>query len=251
MSEPIYEALLAARTGKPESAPSEAASAGDLVSELEAAASFADGTRRGLLVPLADFTRHRIAKALRDAAAALRAKIAPPVTPEGHVLDRVESVIGAVLTEHGIDPSVRVTWRDESVARVAARHALGQALQRSVDPRNNGIERFASERARHIHEEDHDPEDDIGHSDELIAASGCFLQAAALGRDAWHEPDGTLVPPGGWPWPAAAWKPSADRGRNIEIAGDLAAAAYDAHKAEIALAQNTAAPRTKRLARFT
>jgi len=44
---------------------------GALPRELEACAWFADGARDGALVPLADFTRHRMAKAMRQAAALL------------------------------------------------------------------------------------------------------------------------------------------------------------------------------------
>jgi hypothetical protein len=76
MSEPIYEAILAAHQ-RPRVQPSEVApeksAISTLVSELDGCAFLADGTRRGELVPLADFTRHRMAKTLRAASAALTA----------------------------------------------------------------------------------------------------------------------------------------------------------------------------------
>ncbi|MFF2053816.1 hypothetical protein ACFVU2_19585 [Leifsonia sp. NPDC058194] len=78
MSEPIYEALVARRRGDPTaSVPATPADREDfksLISELDACAFYADGTRRGELVPLADTTRHRMAKALREAIAALLAR---------------------------------------------------------------------------------------------------------------------------------------------------------------------------------
>jgi hypothetical protein len=78
MSEPIYEALRAGGQHPGDEKPAVAASPqreelASLVSELDGCAFFADGTRRGELVPLADFTRHRMAKALRAASAALTA----------------------------------------------------------------------------------------------------------------------------------------------------------------------------------
>lgn len=45
-----------------------------LLSELDTCAWFTDGTKNGELVELAYFTRHRIAKGLRDAMAALAAE---------------------------------------------------------------------------------------------------------------------------------------------------------------------------------
>jgi hypothetical protein len=42
-----------------------------IIAEARAAADFADGLKNGQLVPLADFTRQRIAKALRDTATEL------------------------------------------------------------------------------------------------------------------------------------------------------------------------------------
>lgn len=44
-----------------------------LIGELEACAFFADGTRNGVLVPLADFTRRRLARALAQAGLMLEA----------------------------------------------------------------------------------------------------------------------------------------------------------------------------------
>lgn len=72
MDSPLYDALCAqkrhAQSGWTEPAATTLPAPAALVSELDACAFFADGTRQGALVPLADFTRHRIAKALRDAA---------------------------------------------------------------------------------------------------------------------------------------------------------------------------------------
>lgn len=74
MNTPIYEALCAARKpGRSEdAAPSASPLAREaLAEELTAIALFIDGTRNGVLVPLADFTRHRAAKALRAATTVL------------------------------------------------------------------------------------------------------------------------------------------------------------------------------------
>lgn len=250
MSEPIYEALIAQRRGDNSEAaislPQE-----DLVDELEICADFADGTLHGDLVPLAHFMRHRIAAALRTAAAALRSSRAAPA-PTGHLLDRVEDAIEGVLRQHDIDPVVkRPGLGSEWAARVAARAAIAETLKLSADTANRGIERMASERARQIHEEGHDPTSDVGRSRELMNAARCYLEAAEYGADAWHDRDGRYVPPGGWPLAPSEWKPSTDASRNLEIAGALTAAAFDAHAAEVALAEAVPAKRPKRRPRFT
>jgi len=75
MDSPLYDALCAQKNGEHTGWEPPAAAApptpAELISELDACALFADGTRQGQLVPLADFTRHRIAKALRDASRAI------------------------------------------------------------------------------------------------------------------------------------------------------------------------------------
>lgn len=93
-----------------------------LRSELVACAVFADGTRDGELAPLAHFTRHRIAKALRGAATALETSTAiPPAIPEV-ARHRAEDAVEAALAAHGIDPIVRLEefgapWLSEVLVR--------------------------------------------------------------------------------------------------------------------------------------
>ncbi|QGZ16794.1 hypothetical protein PBI_DEWDROP_147 [Microbacterium phage Dewdrop] len=91
----------------------------------------------------------------------------------------------------------------------------------------NGAERIATERERQVSEEGYDVEHDRGHASELMAAAESYLLVARFGKDAWIDPDGTPVPPGGWPWSHADWKPADDAERNLEKAGALVAAAID------------------------
>lgn len=73
MSEtPIFDALVAGPAQKlAQNAVAEPKTIPEAVTELEVLADFADGTRRGALVPLADFMRHRMARALRQGASLL------------------------------------------------------------------------------------------------------------------------------------------------------------------------------------
>jgi hypothetical protein len=99
-------------------------------------------------------------------------------------------------------------------------------------PLESGIGLIATERKRQISEEGYRPEHDVGRAQDLMAAAECYLQIGRYGIDAWHLPDGTPTPPGGWPWSADYYRPSEDRTRNLEKAGALIAAAIDALKAE-------------------
>lgn len=91
--------------------------------------------------------------------------------------------------------------------------------------KSNGVELIAAERLRQLHDgvdlERENPSD-------LMSAAGCHLDVAHLGADAWHSPDGSYAPPGGWPWENDRWEPSGDRVRDLAIAGALIAAALDA-----------------------
>lgn len=156
----------------------------DLPRELRVCAEFADGMLRGELVPLADFTRYRMAKALREAATRLE------------------------------------TASDELRA---PRHA--------DDATTPGIERVHAERLRHFHV-GHSFSSDVGRSDELMRAAECYLLVAQSGPDAWHDPEGNYVPPGGWPWREDEWDPSDDVLRNLVTAAGLIIAAYDAAVSE-------------------
>lgn len=181
MNTPIYDDLCARRKrprlegAEPvDTAPIDR---GQLALELDACAFFADGTRHGELVPLADFTRHRISKALRDASLHLTAPV------------RMADV--------------------------------------DADP---GVILVAKERARHIEHEGYSPDGDVGRVRELCDAAICYLEVAVLGADAWHHPDGSYAPPGGWPWPPQYWKPQSDRLRNLVKAGALVVAAITAER---------------------
>lgn len=155
------------------SAPVRGRHARELSSELRTCAWFADGTRGDALVPLADFTRHRIAKALRDAATELDRS---PVAPR------------------------------------APRHEQAPAA---------GSDRIHADRL-----------EAPGNQDELLAAAECYLQVARFGPDAWHNPDGSYAPPGGWPWTAEEWSPGERRVENLLISVGLISAAYEAVAAE-------------------
>jgi hypothetical protein len=92
----------------------------------------------------------------------------------------------------------------------------------------SGIDRIAAERDRH---EDlgYTAEHDVQHVDsELLGAAICYVVAC--------DPP-TLDPAGDlalslWPWGNQAWKPSANRIRNLEKAGALIAAEIDRLQAE-------------------
>lgn len=114
MSTPLYDQLIENKKGAhPSIAPPVDLehvdlSIDDLVSEIDGCALFADGTRAGTLVPLADFTRARIARALRLASrvltrfpgiALIRSERARQVDHENHTpeadLGRAQELIAA------------------------------------------------------------------------------------------------------------------------------------------------------------
>lgn len=71
---PIFDALAAGdQPSQTAAAPAFPVGIPELVAELETCAFFADGTKRGDLVPLAHFMRHRIAAAMREAGTMLKA----------------------------------------------------------------------------------------------------------------------------------------------------------------------------------
>lgn len=87
-----------------------------------------------------------------------------------------------------------------------------------------GAEMIVSERIRQITVERHTPDRDAAYTDgELLNAAWAYL-TEAMPHDHAHCPQ---EPPVAWPWPAEAWKPSADPIRNLVKAGALIAAEID------------------------
>jgi hypothetical protein len=101
----------------------------------------------------------------------------------------------------------------------------------AVDPATPATKLIADERMRQISAEGFSADHDRGHSTELMLAAEAYLNIALYGIDAWHNPDGSPSPPGGWPWASELWKPTGDRVRDLVKAAALIAAAIDAETA--------------------
>jgi hypothetical protein len=91
-----------------------------------------------------------------------------------------------------------------------------------------GAERILAERARHLTVEGYDADHDRGRARDLMNAAEAYVEVALCGPDAWHDPDGNYLPPGGWPWSNDEWKPTGSPSRDLVKAGSLIAAAIDA-----------------------
>jgi len=91
----------------------------------------------------------------------------------------------------------------------------------------NGAERIAIERQRQIDVErysiDHDDQHDRG---EMIDAAVAYCAETTRQTENPLE-DPPKLPPACWPWENHAWRPSADRIRNLTKAGALIAAEID------------------------
>lgn len=114
----------------------------------------------------------------------------------------------------------------ESYSVESSAHRGARTLKRILEG-DDGLNAISNERDRVISEEQYLPEQDIGRSDELIAAAQCYL-AAAQGH---FGMDHLKMIPSGWPWTREHWKPGT-KARNLEKAGALIAAALSAHLSE-------------------
>lgn len=93
-----------------------------------------------------------------------------------------------------------------------------------------GTQKISEERSRQINEEGYSPEYDLSHISELLAAANCYSDYAQsqlkFGKE--YAMAELSFAPTTWPWQRDEYKPVDDIKRNIEKAGALMAAAWDA-----------------------